>query len=452
MARMRVPLIVMYSCASLAAVCFVMLVMAGVTVDAQPDSWYYCGKDPMQAPPVIPPPSSKKTAVLTQLSLVIRHGDRSTFGWYPKPGTFGSKRLCWPNDTNKWECDLNYETVPGPGRTNDTRVPPTTIFRKLYEDNENVLQGNCDVGQLTKKGYEQQLTNGKMIRDYYIRKIGFLPDDLTTRDLRQFYVRSDDEPRTVMSAQSLFLGLYPFAKRNETIIVDIHTRSDALNNMVTNSARCPRLSQVHSAATQSAGYKSILDTYATPLKKKLAKIFNTAVTTDQQLEDISDCCNAYFCHDFPLHRGINLTVIKEMEVVDVLVENYMNGYPNTTYNSKLGIGFLIHEIYSHMNATVKNKTQAKFLLYSGHDTTILPLLSAFKMPLKQWVPYASVLVWELYHVTAGQTGTPYAVRMIFNQQELLIPGCDDVLCSWDIFAKIAEQLYTLDYERDCAPQ
>ena len=48
-----------------------------------------------------------------------------------------------------------------------------------------------------------------MLRNYYVNKLGFLPTALTPSNLGVLHVRSDDEPRTVLSAQGVLLGLFP---------------------------------------------------------------------------------------------------------------------------------------------------------------------------------------------------------------------------------------------------
>lgn len=55
-----------------------------------------------------------------------------------------------------------------------------------------------------------------------------------------------------------------------------------------------------------------------------------------------------------------------MEAASLWVENYMNSYPNATYNSKLGIGFLIKEMYEGLAAKVANP--------KGTSLAFLPLL------------------------------------------------------------------------------
>ena len=62
------------------------------------------------------------------------------------------------------------------------------------------------IGQLTPTGMQQTLKLGKAIRERYIEAKGFLGESYSRKE---FYVRSTDYERTLMSAESVLAGLYP---------------------------------------------------------------------------------------------------------------------------------------------------------------------------------------------------------------------------------------------------
>ncbi len=64
------------------------------------------------------------------------------------------------------------------------------------------------MGELTGKGYHQEIQNGKAMRETYIDRLSFLPKRYEDSP-SSFYFRSDDEPRTIKSGQGLVNGLYP---------------------------------------------------------------------------------------------------------------------------------------------------------------------------------------------------------------------------------------------------
>ncbi len=56
------------------------------------------------------------------------------------------------------------------------------------------MAGDCGIGQLTARGYTQQLNNGAAVRSAYVTGGGaFLPTTLTDESASAFYLRSDNE-------------------------------------------------------------------------------------------------------------------------------------------------------------------------------------------------------------------------------------------------------------------
>ncbi|GIL63317.1 hypothetical protein Vafri_17410 [Volvox africanus] len=71
------------------------------------------------------------------------------------------------------------------------------------------------------------------------------------------------------------------------------------------------------------------------------------------------------------------------------------------------------------------KSRPKMYLYSGHDSTIMPLLSAMGLDITKWPPYMSNLVFELWQLPSRRPGAEprYVVRVLFNREELSLPHC-----------------------------
>ncbi len=79
------------------------------------------------------------------------------------------------------------------------RTPLKKIPHILYD-------WNLGLGQLTPKGMQQEYELGVKLRESYVKKSQLLPIEYQSETL---YVRSTNVDRTLMSAQSLLLGLYP---------------------------------------------------------------------------------------------------------------------------------------------------------------------------------------------------------------------------------------------------
>merc|ERR1711871_1521551 len=106
--------------------------------DTAPPFDAYCMRNIPEVPILA---GSRDLFTVRQVQTFIRHGARTR--------CMGTASSCWEGDENTlYQCD-NAETM---GTSLDGRLR----FMKIFEENENVLKGNCMLGQLTSVGYGQQ--------------------------------------------------------------------------------------------------------------------------------------------------------------------------------------------------------------------------------------------------------------------------------------------------------
>jgi len=368
---------------------------------------------------------------LKQVHLFIRHGDRL-------PANSGP---CWPNDEAVWNCDVTTGYVPNVDF-------PTTLFRKVFVPGKNEFAGNFYVGQLTSKGYYQHIANGQDIRTAYIEKIPLLSEKLMTSEL---FLRSDDEPRTMQSAQTLISGIYPneFHKQQKNPpILDIYTRDLQIDNMEPNSNICPRLCDLWFEARQREEFQTHLKTITQPLIDEVNSRLGFRISS---LSALMDCGVTHTCHSYPIPAKLDPELLGRVIDEVVFQYQYFFSYPNATENSNFGIGFLLSDLHAFLvNLTAQEKegeedVSPKLLVWSGHDTTLLPILLAFDVWDGHWPPYASVIGLEVY-----QNGTQWRIRMFYNGKELIIPGCQTPICDWSVFKHVLEALLPSSSE-SCTP-
>ena len=80
----------------------------------------------------------------------------------------------------------------------------------------------------------------------------------------------------------------------------------------------------------------------------------------------------------------------------------------------------------------------KFVLHSGHDTTVLPLLAALGGDAwdGEWPPYASLVLFELYAVRGKETSTrteDLYFRLLYHGKPRKMAGCDADVCPLKVF-------------------
>jgi len=86
-------------------------------------------------------------------------------------------------------------------------------------------------------------------------------------------------------------------------------------------------------------------------------------------------------------------------------------------------------------------------VYSGHDTTVMPVLAALGVWDGAWAPYASMIVVETYYVDADER----AFRLVYNGDVLTskVGGCveGEELCKLETLTNYLETFAV--YDRDC---
>jgi hypothetical protein len=118
-----------------------------------------------------------------------------------------------------------------------------------------------------------------------------------------------------------------------------------------------------------------------------------------------------------------------------------SNFVNLCLNSSR-IGPFFSRIKEILSSTVTGRDiDLKYALFSGHDTTLGPLLSLLGIYDGFWPPYASNLVFEISEDRATSEDNRWGVRVIYNEKEMTIPGCPPkVPCPWSIFDKITKPM------------
>ena len=87
-------------------------------------------------------------------------------------------------------------------------------------------------------------------------------------------------------------------------------------------------------------------------------------------------------------------------------------------------------------------------LFSGHDTTLMPILVALGYKLDHWPPFMSNVVFELYW---SQSRKRHFVKVVYNQQVVRLEGvCDGQgLIEFSSFHELLRKYISIDYTEHC---
>ncbi|KAJ3219632.1 hypothetical protein HDU67_000120 [Dinochytrium kinnereticum] len=375
--------------------------------------------------------------------------------------------------------------------------------------------GECEPGQLTDTGKLNLLQLGRDLRDHYVGKLGFLPEHLNEHFKDEgMYVRSTGYVRTIESVQYLLAGLFPLECREPGKGGDVAVHVRAVGNMFPTLDTCPRLGEMfrdfRKSAVTSETHNTLARNLATRLgpyilrKKRISKTSPPSqeppsVSTPPDIVDFGEILHSYdlaSCHlaaGLGLPPGIDVGLYRDLEEYvtrywwDIFSPGrkefpepgpgVAGGFGGVSWGEevrKLAIGRFVGDLGEMMGAAVVGKKEGwwgerevpKLAIFSGHDTTLGPLLSSlgiFSGANRHIPDFRANLAVELMSrprrlswvsQTLGWIGggkevtEDHFVRVRYNGRPVRLPGCsgmgshylgDPTVCTFEAFKKVMEK-------------
>ncbi|KAF9906661.1 Acid phosphatase-like protein 2 [Linnemannia zychae] len=421
---------------------------------ANPEGYNYC-----QAPrPTLEtyPDPKVKGATLVHSQLFVRHGDRVPI-------------TALPLDLDLvWECsNSSAYTFTGPGY-DDTEKSPyhyanvvahqvVTIPSGSPFASKLMWKGSCAPGQLTPLGALQHRKLGAALRQIYVDKLNFLPEIYDTNTV---HIRSTDVWRTKQSAENLMAGLYGVQGNSKTVkppVLQIHTLPTEVDYLTLNAGACPRIGQLRANIEKTSKVLKRLKDDNVDFFKQLTRI----VGVEKPWSGYMDTILPRICHNKPLqcqekgNEGSFNNCINE-SIANRILENVAIQTTEMYRDShgvfdvlRLGMGPLASDIKDNLLAS-KAQGKVRLSFYSGHDTTILPLLGLFDADDMRWPPYASHILVELWKTPRGE----HFVRVLYNQAVLFTKSnwCDLEWCPLEAFLTHLDRFIPKDLMTECQQQ
>ena len=310
----------------------------------------------------------------------------------------------------------------------------------------------CFYGQLTDGGKRMMQKLGTRLRDLYVDKLHVLPAVLQDSKL---YLRSTDYSRTIESLQYLLHGLYPSQFR-DGYGLKIHVFPDKNETMFPHNA----------CASLAVQTKQFREAFRTSNAQRLSQTLSQFPLLDKALDSlpmmnrifrIYDLLKCMHGNEIELPKGYNKSHIDLLE--QVVVDQWARVYDSGEEVSRKAIGRFVAEMAAPIQDAVAGKPDApKLAVFSGHDSTIVPLLCAFKAFDGSYPDFASIVSFELFKSKSFFDRSFY-VRMSYNGEPVAIPACqapdshlkgDKTICSIDAFMKEVNRIVPQNYEADCA--
>lgn len=343
----------------------------------------------------LPPADFLAQHDLQGIQVIHRHGDRAPANRFHI------------DDSYQWNCSLTGIELYSDNMQPQMPSPPF-LFRKKYIRGKSQLPGDCLVGQLTSKGKDQHVEIGKKIRSFL--------DSAQFKSLsfENLHIRSTDLPRTQHSVIGEVFGLLGDKNGKDLPVPNIFTRAMMYENMISNPIECPAFTNAINAIKESGWYKAMLQKHS--YAQGLIDRFYPGNDNLFQVFDHSQCRR---CHGGPLLPNLNEN---DTNAVIAYANDLFAAAFNSTDVIKYGIGLFVGDLMEDYQALTKSH-KGYVNYYSGHDTTLWPLVRAFGFLTSEWPPYASHMILEQWQPKSS-AGESYA-RLHYNGKLLTVPGCTE---------------------------
>lgn len=295
-------------------------------------------------------------------------------------------------------------------------------------------------GQLTAAGMRQHYILGLQLRKRY--------PQLFNRSYSEhlFKVISTDVDRTIMSAESQLLGLFPVGNslKNSSFTVPplnstgnedsylLDLEAEALPNhfqpvaihsqnadflLIPQHDACPKLQQVNSEAITGRKNTETILRYPEVLAAVRSALNCSEKKAIEAMRDVLDNVEANAFEGNSLPSVFTKELQKQMsELNDQL---FSLSFQSESVGRLWASPFL-KELTEVFEAVSSKSESTLFRLYSAHDSTVAGILSGLQVFNFTLPPFASSLLFEV--------SDSLTVRVLYNDQPLHLPGCASLQC------------------------
>ena len=299
-------------------------------------------------------------------------------------------------------------------------------------------------GELTSVGMRMHFLLGRELRQrYVINQPTFGPEFNGT----EIYVRSTDFNRTIMSAQSQLMGLFPpptgptlSDSMGDVAVPPITVQKEVdIVNALQNRAlpfqfqsfpvhvvpltddwvlfatyTCYRLQEAIENPIYSEMTTNI--TNSNPYFLTALQSF-TNLPTQEVADNLADIIDSIQCNQamgFPLPASTPQLLENATVIGNELFSIY---YANDLLVRYFSAWFFL-DLAEHFEAVMQGTEPTKFRLYSAHDGTLAGFLAGLQVYDNKQPPFASSLIFEV-----SETNGDFSIRILYNDVPLAIGPC-----------------------------
>lgn len=291
-------------------------------------------------------------------------------------------------------------------------------------------------GQLTATGIQQAYQLGLKLNQRYRQDNLLLPE---TYQANTIYIRATDYDRTLMSAQSILLGLYPPgtgpvlpdtspALPAKIQPIPIHTIPAAQDKAFLIDLSSDELSELLEHYVYSQADWKVKSAELEPYYSRWSQLTGLQIEHLFDVLNLGDTLHAYLAHEIALPPGLS----KDEANTIVTASDWIAASLFKPKQIGDATGSLaLEKINDYLQKAATGTSKIKFVLIAAHDVTTLAVLSALRAPLEFAPAYASDLNFSLYKTASDD----YLVKVTYNDLPINIPGCKGNICPLNRFIK-----------------
>jgi len=249
-------------------------------------------------------------------------------------------------------------------------------------------------------------------------------------------VRATTVSRTFQSAVAFMHGFAPEIDVSRMSAVEMADNNTLCTQQTGHRCTCPAVSSGFlSSFSVSFGQRSSA-MRGHPAVHRIASKLGIAVDELPRLSDVFDVAMTHFCHGLAVGCVGALFV---RDAFDMAAEAGRLAVSGEQYRrlARLKLQPLLYEIAHRMKRQLHSAVSLpKFVLYSGHDSTIEPMAATLGLSNGVWPRYASRLVLELYAPAKGTSlDTVANVRVLYNGKDVTrqVSFCQNEVCTLKAF-------------------
>lgn len=310
-------------------------------------------------------------------------------------------------------------------------------------------------GELSPVGMRMHFLLGSELRQRYVLNQPLLAPEYNATLV---YVRSTNLNRTIMSAQSQLMGLFPpptgptvpesladvavppiTVQKEVNIVNGLQGKALPFQFQSTPVHVFPYLDDFV-LLPNAACYNLLVYTYTSAeVKAAYANISmsNPWLLAGLQeyipipIEDIagnlSTIIDSIYCSQA---MGYHLPAFSPqlLENATIAFDQIFSIYFQDDLYIRYGSSWFFRDLAEHLEAVMQGTEPTKFRLYSAHDTTIGGFLAGLQVFRHKQPPFASTLIFEV-----SKTNGEFTIRILYNDVPLTIGPCQSVECPLQTF-------------------